>query len=125
MVESFKQSQVNSLGVYAIALVNSENNDVVRHFGFHLIEYMINHQWNINLQAPQKEEIKNMLLQYAAAGTKPILQEKQFIKTKLSALIVAVMKREWPTKMPDIFDNVMKLATMGVCVKYFWVTHKY
>ena len=106
---------MTGLGVYAIALVNKDHNDVVRHFGFHLIEYMITQQWGVGLQAPQKEEIKNMLMQYAASGTKPVLQEKQFIKTKLCALIVAVMKREWPTRMPDLLSQILQLVTMGVC----------
>ena len=106
---------MTGLGVYAIALVNKNHNDVVRHFGFHLIEYMITQQWGVGLQAPQKEEIKNMLMQYAASGTKPVLQEKQFIKTKLCALIVAVMKREWPTRMPDLLSQILQLVTMGVC----------
>ncbi len=113
-LENFKVSNAINLGAYAIHMIAKENSDVIRYFGFHLIEYMINHQWGVSLQAPQKLEVKNVLLNYAASGKKGIQEEKQFIKTKLCSLIVEVMKREWPQNMPDILDKVVQLASMGL-----------
>lgn len=90
-------------------LIDKKNNDAMRHFGLHLLEHVISKTNDRRALS----EISNLLLRYASEGVKPFFEEASLVKEKVAALIVAIIKREWPQSMPSLVDNVMQLAALG------------
>lgn len=109
-LEQFKQNNQVQHGQYALRLIDKANADPIRHFGLHLLEHMV--AYSIGNSAVLKE-IAGMVLQYVNSQMKPFFEEATFIKEKVASLIVGVMKREWPTRQPQLLDDVIKLAQMG------------
>lgn len=78
-------------------MLETSNPDPLRHFGLHILEFIVKNQWN-KMEKDHKENFLSTLFSYCADGVKDIKDEKRFIKEKVAELIVSVMKREWPQK---------------------------
>ncbi|KAL0477018.1 exportin, partial [Acrasis kona] len=112
-VEEFKtKSPINTLGPYALSLIDKKNEEIIRHFGLHLLEFMIN-STNAKTDVAILNEISQMLLNYANEGVKPFFEEVVFIREKVSSLLAGVIERVWPDNQPNLLENVMQLSNFG------------
>lgn len=55
--------------------------DTVRHFGYQLLDYVSTKRWEV-LKEPWRTDLKAIALSLLMGGTKPILEEKRYIKEK-------------------------------------------
>jgi hypothetical protein len=110
--EQVKKSAEDSLAV-ASQLIGLDQLDTSRHFGLSLIASVIEGQWHRPGFEAKQQEIKQLILQMMASGTKPLTQEPRFIKDKLCCLLSAVGCREWPQRWPDMFESIFAIAQMG------------
>jgi hypothetical protein len=58
-------------------------------------------------------DVATMILRYTSEGMKPFFDEASFVKEKVAALIVAIIKRAWPKPLNNLLQDVMKLASIG------------
>eukprot|EP01126_Amoeba_proteus_P048877 TRINITY_DN5672_c0_g1_i13.p1 TRINITY_DN5672_c0_g1~~TRINITY_DN5672_c0_g1_i13.p1 ORF type:complete len:1193 (-),score=217.68 TRINITY_DN5672_c0_g1_i13:422-4000(-) len=97
---------------YAFHLMHPSNEPLIRHFGENVVEHVIKTRWN-KYPAPQRNEIKNSLLNLLAAGTGDVLEEQVFVKHKSTAIVVEVAKREWPVTWKTLFDDIINISKKG------------
>jgi hypothetical protein len=63
-VDEFKLKSPN-VGSYALELLNNDKDDIFRHFGLHLLQFIVDNQWN-TLDSAQKENFFITLLNYCS-----------------------------------------------------------
>lgn len=93
-------------------LAARENEAVVRHLGLQLLENAIKYKWHI-LSVEHKVYIKNNTMQLLASGTLDLLAEQNYVKDKVSRLVVEMMKREWPQQWPELLNELHQLSRQG------------
>ncbi|CAL4094646.1 unnamed protein product [Meganyctiphanes norvegica] len=93
-------------------LAAQENEAVVRHLGLQLLEHAIKYKWN-NLSVDQKMYIKNNTMQLIKSGMLDLLSEQNYVKDKVSRLVVEMMKREWPQQWPELLSELHQLSRQG------------
>ncbi|KAG2378072.1 hypothetical protein C9374_008694 [Naegleria lovaniensis] len=115
-VEQFKQTNQNKIEYCWTFIVDSQPEEV-RHFGLQVLHYIVTKEWpavQANYQTTQtRSRISQLLLEYAARGTKHMLEEKLFIKEKLASIFSSIIELTWPKILPEILENVLKLTSLG------------
>ena len=98
-MENFKASQPNKIE-YCWNFINNSQPEEVRHFGLQIIQYIVTKEWptiQATYQSTQaKIKVAQTLLEYAASGTKHMLEEKSFIKEKLASILSSIIELTWP-----------------------------
>eukprot|EP01080_Neovahlkampfia_damariscottae_P002186 gene2186-2050_t len=110
-VDEFKVKGTN-IGSYALELLNNDKEDIFRHFGLQLLQHIVKNQWK-DLDNSQKENFYATLLNYCSKGVREMTKEVKYVKEKTAAVVVAVLKREWPQRMKEAFNNVKELMNIG------------
>ena len=77
--EDVKQKDPNCAR-YGFLLAQKEHEDVVRHFGFHLLEHVVKARWNI-ISDEEKQEFKRTTLNFIASVREPLLRLSLFDKS--------------------------------------------
>ncbi|KAL9646411.1 hypothetical protein ABK040_006410 [Willaertia magna] len=117
-IEDFKLNNPNKLE-YSLTLITTNFPDPIRHFALQVIDHVVSKEWTTggtssNYQEFQrKSQLTNTLLDYAARGTRHLLEEKNFIKEKLAEILSTIIVKTWPKLIPDVYENVIKLMGMG------------
>lgn len=98
-MEQFKQTNQNKIE-YCWAFVVDSQPEEVRHFGLQILHYIVTKEWpgvQVNFQTTQtRSRISQLLLEYAARGTRHMLEEKLFIKEKLASIFSSIIELSWP-----------------------------
>ncbi|EFC50263.1 ran-binding protein 21 [Naegleria gruberi] len=115
-VENFKTNQPNKID-FCWTFINNNQPEEVRHFGLQIIHHIVSREWPTipsTYQSTQaKIKVAQTLLDYAASGTKHMLEEKSFIKEKLASILSIITELTWPSVIPDMLENIVKLTGMG------------
>lgn len=94
-------------------LIRPAQPDPARHFGLSLLGTVIEQRWHQAGFEQEQMQIKQLILEMMAGGTKPLLEEAAFIKEKLCSLVSAVGCREWPQRWETMLPDLMGIAAMG------------
>ncbi|EFA77728.1 hypothetical protein PPL_12340 [Heterostelium album PN500] len=115
-VQIFNQSQEfleevkRRPNAYSYALVIlTHPNEIVRHFGLHIIENLVKNQW-VNASENDKQSVKNEILGFIS---KVQVNEQKFIKEKMVTVIVEIVKRDWPQRWANLLDSLVQISSLG------------
>ena len=86
--------------------------DEIRLFGLRLVEHVVKFRWPETPPA-DREWLKEQMLMGVCSFVRPILEERTFIKQKLSVIIAEIAKREWPQRWPALLDSLLLQAAMA------------
>ncbi|XP_078000928.1 exportin-5-like [Glandiceps talaboti] len=109
--ENFKENSLHCARC-GIELFGLQHSPVIRHFGLQLLEHCVKFQWN-NMNAEEKVQFKETIMQLLTEGTLDILSEQVYIKDGLSRIVVEMVKREWPQHWPTLLRELNQLCKKG------------
>lgn len=105
---SLENDPLSPLYGYELAVCVEENMpDTVRHFGLHLLQQSVVHQWTNGLDDPRRKQIIEWCV-HLSLGTSNTFKIK-YVRNKLASVITCLAEREWLSLWPDFTDFLMQL----------------
>ncbi|RUP51650.1 hypothetical protein BC936DRAFT_146783 [Jimgerdemannia flammicorona] len=112
--EDIKADRMSPLYGYKLAHKDSGYPGQVRHFGLGLIEEAVRFRWNDGTYGPpEREKIRNDIIDLVSKGINDGMVEERYIKTKIAHIFVEVAKREWPGLWEDMDHLLQELYASG------------
>ncbi|EGC39753.1 hypothetical protein DICPUDRAFT_147419 [Dictyostelium purpureum] len=94
---------------YAIVIISSSNNNIVKHYALHIIETLVKTRW-YEATDQEREIIKKEILEMMSRIS---AQEQKFIKEKLVTIIVEVIKRDWPQRWMNLLSSLIEISAIS------------
>ncbi|GAM21676.1 hypothetical protein SAMD00019534_048510 [Acytostelium subglobosum LB1] len=108
--QAYLEEVKRSPNAYTCALaILTHRNEIVRHYGLHIIENLVKNQW-VNASDAEKENVKNEMLSFVS---KISASEQKFIKEKLVTVVVEIVKRDWPQRWANLLESLIQISSMG------------
>ncbi|KAN0014960.1 hypothetical protein ACTFIU_001281 [Dictyostelium citrinum] len=94
---------------YAIAIITTSNNDILKHFALHIIETLVKNKW-YESNDQERELIKKEILELMRRISS---NEPKFIKEKLVTILVDVIKRDWPQRWMNLLTSLIEISKIS------------
>jgi hypothetical protein len=108
--EVFKQR--DDCSSFAVAMMSSESDDLIRHFALHVLEHTLKTRWN-TFDANAMEGMRNCFLDLMANKMRDMSTEKHFVKEKLAKLVSEVVKRQFPQRWTNLWEQLQQVWAVG------------
>ena len=112
-LEAFKQEE--SACQYAFYILNTqspEHTDTVRYFALHCVEKSVEWHWK-DWPLERRLALRQGVCQLVVGGTRPLMEERSFIKEKLANLLADLVERDFPQRWTTLVDDLLAAAAMG------------